>query len=57
MIDTARQLNPGIPIIVRAADSDVAKMLEDIGVHKALHAKDALAQVMSEEAVRVARAG
>jgi monovalent cation:H+ antiporter-2, CPA2 family len=55
MIDTARQLNPNIPIIVRAADQEVAQRLQELGVQKAVHADDALAQVMSAEVAALAR--
>ncbi len=46
MIETARTLNPGIPVIVRASSGEEAEMLLKEGASKAIHAKGALADVM-----------
>ncbi|HSW23007.1 MAG TPA: cation:proton antiporter [Burkholderiaceae bacterium] len=46
MIETARSLNPGIPVIVRASSGEEAEMLLKEGASKAIHAKGALADVM-----------
>ncbi|MCY7314445.1 MAG: cation:proton antiporter [Rubrivivax sp.] len=43
MIDTARRLNPGIGIVVRAADEDVARYLLAEGALHAVHARAAVA--------------
>ncbi|MFT3821522.1 MAG: cation:proton antiporter [Rubrivivax sp.] len=47
MIETARQLNPGVPVIVRAPNAEEAELLRrDEGVRSAVHAKGALAELM-----------
>ncbi|HEY6511944.1 MAG TPA: cation:proton antiporter [Burkholderiaceae bacterium] len=46
MIETARSLNPGIPVIVRAASGEEAELLLKEGASKAIHSKGALADVM-----------
>jgi CPA2 family monovalent cation:H+ antiporter-2 len=46
MIETARTLNPTIPIIVRAENAEEARLLAAEGLQRVLHAKEALAQAM-----------
>jgi CPA2 family monovalent cation:H+ antiporter-2 len=47
MIETARQLNPGVPVIVRAPNAEEAELLRrDEGVRSAVHAQGALAELM-----------
>jgi CPA2 family monovalent cation:H+ antiporter-2 len=46
MIETVRSLNPGIPVIVRAANGEEAELLLNEGASKAVHSKGALADVM-----------
>ena len=46
MIETARMLNPGIPMIVRAANGEEAELLLKEGARRAVHSKAALADVM-----------
>ena len=46
MIETARTLNPGIPVIVRAANAEEAGLLLAEGARKAVHARGALAEAM-----------
>jgi CPA2 family monovalent cation:H+ antiporter-2 len=57
MIATARALNPAIPIIVRAASEEEARLLAPEGLDHVLHAKGALAQAMADAVLaRLARA-
>ena len=56
MSDTARSLNSQIPIVVRAADRDVAALLEGLGVQKVVHPKQAVAQALTGEVLRVMEA-
>ncbi len=51
MIETARTLNPGIPVIARAANAEEAELLLHEGAQKAVHARAALAESMSREAL------
>ena len=53
MIETARTLNPGIPVIVRAANAEEAALLLQEGAHKAVHQRDALAEVMARDVLQV----
>ena len=46
MIETARTLNPSIPIIVRAPNAEEAALLLAEGAHKAVHAKGALTDAL-----------
>jgi CPA2 family monovalent cation:H+ antiporter-2 len=46
MIETARTLNPGIPVIVRAHNSEEAELLLREGAMRAVHSKGALAEIM-----------
>ena len=47
MIETARQLNPGIPVIVRAPNAEEAELLRrDEGVRSAVHPQGAVAELM-----------
>jgi CPA2 family monovalent cation:H+ antiporter-2 len=46
MIETARTLNPAIPVIVRVASAEETDLLQKEGATKALHAKGALAEAM-----------
>ncbi|HEU5296149.1 MAG TPA: cation:proton antiporter [Burkholderiaceae bacterium] len=46
MVETARLLNPGIPVIVRAANAEEAELLLKEGARSAIHSKAALAEVM-----------
>ncbi len=56
MIETARELNPGIPVIVRALNAEEAAMLLKEGARRALHARGALAEEMAREAVKLVAA-
>jgi CPA2 family monovalent cation:H+ antiporter-2 len=47
MVETARTLNPGIGIVARAEDEDLAALLRAAGVDEVLHAKATLAQAMA----------
>jgi len=50
IIETARQLNPGIPVIVRAPNAEEAELLRrDAGVRSAVHPQGAVAEVMLSE--------
>jgi monovalent cation:H+ antiporter-2, CPA2 family len=51
MIETARTLNPGIPVIVRAPNAEEAELLLKEGAQQAVHARGALAEVMAREAL------
>ncbi|MBX3637238.1 MAG: Kef family K(+) transporter [Rubrivivax sp.] len=46
MIQTARTLNPEIPVVVRAPNAEEAELLLAEGARKAVHAKSALADAM-----------
>ena len=46
MIATARTLNPGIPVIVRAPNAEEAELLRRDGADQAVHARGALAEVL-----------
>jgi len=47
MIATARQLNPGLQIVVRAPNAEEAELLRNEGAGQAVHAKGALVDVIS----------
>jgi len=49
MIETARTLNPGIPVVVRAPNAEEAELLLREGAHRAVHARGALAEVMTRD--------
>ena len=49
MIQTARTLNPDIPVVVRAPNEEEAGYLIAEGAQQAVHAKGALAEVMLRE--------
>ena len=49
MITTARTLNPGLPVIVRAPNAEEAALLMQEGAHKAVHQRGALATVMTRD--------
>jgi monovalent cation:H+ antiporter-2, CPA2 family len=51
MIATARRLNPGLPVIVRAANADEAALLMQSVECLALHPRQALAQQMADSAL------
>lgn len=51
MIETARALNPGIPVVVRAPNAEEAELLLREGAHRAVHARGALAEVMARDAI------
>ncbi len=53
MIETARTLNPGIPVIVRAPNAEEAALLLQEGAHRAVHHRDALAEVMTRDVLQV----
>ena len=46
MMETAQQLNPGITVVVRAADEDSARYLVAEGARQAVHAKGAVADAL-----------
>ena len=49
MVETARTLNPGVPVIVRAPNAEEAELLLKEGAHKAVHLRGALATVMTRD--------
>jgi len=49
MIETARTLNPGIPVVVRAPNAEEAALLLHEGAHRAVHARGALAEAMTRD--------
>ncbi len=49
MIETARTLNPGIPVVVRAPNAEEAALLLREGARRAVHARSALAEVMTRD--------
>jgi CPA2 family monovalent cation:H+ antiporter-2 len=53
MIETARTLNPGIPVIVRAPNAEEAGLLLAEGARRAVHAKGAVAEVMLRDVLDV----
>jgi CPA2 family monovalent cation:H+ antiporter-2 len=53
MIDTARTLNPGVPVIVRAPNAEEAERLLAEGAHKAVHQRGALAAVMTRDVLEL----
>jgi CPA2 family monovalent cation:H+ antiporter-2 len=57
MIATARTLNPAIPIVVRAANEEEARLLSGEGAQQVLHAKAALAEAMAQAAISALPAG
>jgi len=46
MIETARALNPGIPVIARAANEEEGELLLKEGASQVVHAKGAVTQLM-----------
>jgi CPA2 family monovalent cation:H+ antiporter-2 len=53
MIHTARTLNPGIPVIVRAPNGEEAGLLLAEGAQRAVHHKGALAEVMLRDVLEL----
>jgi CPA2 family monovalent cation:H+ antiporter-2 len=53
MIETARTLNPGIPVIVRAHNAEEADLLIKEGARRAIHGKGALAEVMVRDVLQL----
>ncbi len=51
MIENARELNPGIPIVVRAGSEEEAELLAKEGLERVLHAKGALGEAMADAVV------
>jgi len=51
MIETARKLNPDIPVIVRAPNAEEAALLLEEGAQRAVHLRAALAEVMTRDAL------
>jgi CPA2 family monovalent cation:H+ antiporter-2 len=49
MIETARTLNPSIPIVVRAPNTEEAQLLAGSGATRVLHPKQALAEAIVRE--------
>jgi len=49
MIETARTLNPDIPVLVRAANAEEAELLLKEGARKAVHGKGAIADAMTRD--------
>ncbi|MCW5636935.1 MAG: cation:proton antiporter [Rubrivivax sp.] len=56
MIQTARTLNPGIPVLVRAPNAEEAELLLKEGARKAVHFKGALAEVMVRDVLEALQA-
>ncbi len=46
MIETAHALNPGLPILVRAANAEEARLLLGAGAQRAVHAQGAVADAL-----------
>jgi CPA2 family monovalent cation:H+ antiporter-2 len=57
IIDTARTLNPGIDIIVRAANEEEAELLAGIGLDRVVHPRGAVADAMAAAALQKLSAG
>jgi CPA2 family monovalent cation:H+ antiporter-2 len=57
MIETARELNPDIPVVVRAPNAEEADLLLKDGARKAVHFKGALAEVMVRDVLEIAPSG
>ena len=57
MIETARTLNPGVPVIVRAPNAEEAELLLKEGAHKAVHLRGALATVMTRDVLELVDPG
>lgn len=55
MIATARALNPGIPIVVRAGSEEEATWLHDDGAARVFHARGTLAEAMAAAAIEELR--
>ncbi|HSB99683.1 MAG TPA: cation:proton antiporter [Burkholderiaceae bacterium] len=51
MIETARTLNPGIPVVVRAPNEEEAELLRSAGASRVVHAKGAITQLMVHDAL------
>jgi CPA2 family monovalent cation:H+ antiporter-2 len=51
MVETARTLNPGIQLLIRAYSEEEAKLLEEGGQCHGLLAEDALAEVLGERVI------
>ena len=49
MIETARTLNPEIPVIARAPNAEEAQLLADSGATRVVHPKQALADAIVRE--------
>jgi voltage-gated potassium channel Kch len=52
MIETARRLNPAIPIVVRAPGEEEAQVLREAGAASAVHPREALARVLRQDVVQ-----
>jgi CPA2 family monovalent cation:H+ antiporter-2 len=57
IIDTARTLNPGIDIIVRAANEEEAELLAGIGLDRVVHPRGAVADAMAAATLQKLGAG
>lgn len=53
MIETARTLNPGIPVVVRAHNAEEAELLVKEGARRAVHGQGALAEVMVRDVLEL----
>ena len=51
MIETARTLNPGIPVVVRAPNEEEAELLRSAGASRVVHTKGAITQLMVRDAL------
>jgi CPA2 family monovalent cation:H+ antiporter-2 len=49
MIETARTLNPSVPIVVRAPNAEEAQMLAGTGAERVVHPKEAVADAIVRE--------
>ena len=56
MLDTARTLNPGLPVLARTATEEEALRLANEGVDRALDPRSALADALALQAVQMAKA-
>jgi Trk K+ transport system NAD-binding subunit len=56
MIETARTLNPTIPIIVRAANEEEAELLAGSGLQRVVYPRGAVADTMAQAALERVKA-
>lgn len=57
MVDTARQLNPGIRVLLRAYSEDEARLLREAGLGEVFVAEQSLSQHLTQRVLEVMAAG